>query len=328
MDLKNYEPRLVPEPNGFRNPGSSCYFNVVLQSIISCPSFAQVLIKNRDANEYKANPVVGYLLIMYDLIFKADPDVGDHQRANLLDEIAVYIWKAVFDKAIMREDSVKFTKGQECAREGFHLLLESLDGLKEIETLFLHRYQTLIFCPDCDEWVVDAKCEYTVFEVQPSLTSPQLPIFASIDPNYRKRQPMDQFLKKQNSYVDRDFKCPKCKKPGPMFQTTRLIMIPEILVVMSKKYAGMQKSHDVTAFPEIMMFDGKDPDATESNPEIIPMVYQAVSRIEHMGGMHGGHYNCHAMRAGRKWFRLDDSQIADGGFASTPNTYMVFYHIQ
>ena len=149
-------------------------------------------------------------------------------------------------------------------------------------------------------------------------------MFAGIDPNYKRAQPMDQFLKKQNSYVDKDFKCPKCKKPGPMFQTTRLIMIPEILVVMSKKYAA-QKSH-VTEFPEIMLFDGKDPDADA--PEIIPMVYQAVSRIEHMGGMHGGHYNCHSMRVGRKWFRLDDSQVADGGFESTPNTYMVFYHIQ
>ena len=322
MDMKKYDIAFVHMPFGFVNLGATCYFNALLQSIISCPAFEKVLIANRDVDEYKKNPVVQTMLTMYDML--AQNSVGGDNEQNLKN-IAPMVWKSVFDKAMTRKDNVKFTPGQECVREGFHLFLESLDGLDEIQNLFLHRYQTLIFCQDCDDWVVDKECEYTMFEVQSNLTSPQLPRFRNIDPNYEKVRPLDQFLMKQNNYVDKFHKCPKCGKLDERFQTTRLIMIPEILVVLSKKYdmGGRCKSYDVTDFPEVMRFNGKDDDGKS-----VPMVYQAVSRIEHIGSMSGGHYNCHALRNDKKWYLLDDSIVSEGLFKSTSNTYMVFYHLQ
>lgn len=325
--IRRYDADFVPPSFGCVNLGATCYFNALFQSIISCPAFTKVLIEHRDMAEYKSNPVVRDMLAMYDIAF--DRNLDPAQQAIMLRNFAPTIWRSVFDKASLRQDNVKFTNGQECAREGFHLFLEALDGLHDIQNLFLHRYQTLIFCADCDDWVVNTECEYTMFEVQPSLSSPQNPMFRNVDPNYGKKRPLDQFLKKQNSCTDEFFKCPRCNKADIKFQTTRLVMIPEILVVLAKKYdGGMRKSHEITDFPEMMAFDGKKTDDAKADDEPIPMIYRAVSQIEHMGSMAGGHYNCHALRQGNEWYCLDDTHVSGGRFGPTPNTYLVFYHIQ
>ena len=70
LSLKRYDAEYVPDPFGFRNLGATCYFNALLQSIISCPAFAKILIANRGVEEYKNNPVVGCMLSMYDIIFR------------------------------------------------------------------------------------------------------------------------------------------------------------------------------------------------------------------------------------------------------------------
>jgi len=321
--MNNYDSKYVPEPFGFKNLGATCYFNALLQSIISCPAFTRILVEQKDNEDYKNNPVVQPLVQMVDVM--NDDKIETKDKEKFFHGLAPTVWKAVFAKAMQRQDNVKFTPGQECAREGFHLFLEALDGLSEIQNLFLHRYQTLIFCQDCNKWVVNKECEYSLFEIQPSMISPQLFRFKEIDPNYNKKQSLESFLKKQNSYVDEFFRCPECKKVESKFQTTRLLMIPEILVVLSKKYdmRGRRKSHEVTEFPSELMFEGK----SEEGKEATPMKYDAVSRIEHMGSMNGGHYNCHAKRKDGKWYLLDDSSVAPGSFTPTKNTYLTFYHI-
>ena len=319
--MNKYDVRFVPEPFGFINLGATCYFNALLQSIIICPSFTRVLVENKEVKEYKENAIVGSLVEMAEIM--NNDAIPKDDKIIFFKSLAPTIWKAVFAKAMLRQDNIKFTPGQECAREGFHLFLEALDGLSDIQNLFLHRYQTLIFCQDCNKWVVNKECEYSMFEVQPSLISPQHPRFQNIDPNYNMKRPLDEFITKQNSYVDADFKCPECSKKQSMFLTTRLLMVPEILVVLSKKYdtQGLNKTNTVTDYTSELKFKGKN-DKNES----VEMVYKAVAQIEHMGQMGGGHYNCHALRKDGKWYKLDDSRVSAGEFKPTSNTYIVFYH--
>jgi ubiquitin C-terminal hydrolase len=319
--MNKYDSKFVPDPFGFINLGSTCYFNALLQCIISCPSFIRVLIKNKDVDEYQKNEVVISLIKMSDIM--NDINIPKNEKEIFFKNLAPTIWKTVFEKAILRQDKIKFTPGQECAGEGFDLFLDSLDGLSEIQNLFMHRYQTLIFCQDCNKWVVNKECEYSIFTVPPSLISPQHPRFQAIDPHYNLTRSLEDFLKKQNGYVDSDTKCPECKKKQSMFQTTRLLMIPEILVVLSKKYdtTGRRKTNTITNFPNELNFSGKGDDE-----KTIPMEYKAVAQIEHMGHIGGGHYTCNAMRKNGKWYNLNDTSVSDGEFKPTSNTYLVFYH--
>lgn len=320
--MNKYDSSFVPEPFGFINLGATCYFNSLLQSIISCPSFTKILVENKEVSAYNENPVASSLITMAEIM--NDDSISNNSKATFFKDLAPTVWKHVFASAMLRQDNVKFTPGQECAREGFHLFLESLTGLSEIQNLFLHRYQTLIFCQDCNKWVVNKECEYSMFEVQPSLISPQHPRFQNIDPHYNMKRTLEDFIKKQNSYVDADFKCPVCTKKQSMFQTTRLLMVPEILVVLSKKYdmLGRRKTNTVTDFSSELNFSGK---SSEKEPVLIK--YKAVSQIEHMGHMGGGHYNCNALRKDGKWYTLDDFSVREGEFKPTSNTYLVFYHL-
>jgi ubiquitin C-terminal hydrolase len=319
--MNKYEAKYVPEPFGFINLGATCYFNALLQSIISCPSFTRILVENKEVKEYKENTIAVSLVEMTEIM--NNDAIPKDDKAAFFKSLAPTVWRQVFAKARLRQDNVKFTPGQECAREGFHLFLESLSGLSEIQNLFLHRYQTLIFCQDCNKWVVNKECEYSMFEVQPSLISYQHPRFQGIDPFFNLKRPLGDFIKKQNSCVDEDFKCPLCIKKQSMFQTTRLLMIPEILVVLSKKYdiLGRRKTNTITDFPSELNFSGKGDDR-----DSVHMEYKAVAQIEHIGHMGGGHYNCNAMRKDGKWYKLDDSSVSAGEFKPTTNTYLVFYH--
>lgn len=316
--MSKYDLEFVPNPFGFINLGATCYFNSLLQSIISCPILLKTIMKHKDEEKYKENLIIQDLIKMHEIMISKEYD--ENLKMRFFHTLAPTIWKKVFTKAMQRKDNIKFSPGQECAREGFHLFLEALDGLEEIQKLFLHRYQTLILCEFCNDWVVDKKCEYSLFEIQPNLKTHQHPRFKEIDPHYNKERPLLEFLNKQNSYVDEDFRCPKCNEKGTKFQTTRLIMIPEILVVLSKKYDmfGRRKSYETTPFPENLEFSSNNKNKLN---------YKAVSRIEHMGNMGGGHYNCHSLRKDGNWYKLDDSQVSPGSFISTPNTYLVFYHI-
>jgi ubiquitin C-terminal hydrolase len=253
------------------------------------------------------------------------PKTPQYIKTNFFMRIAPAIWHLVFEHAMERQDKIKFTPGQECVREGFHLFLESLEGLDDLQNLFLHRYQTLIFCGVCNEWVVDKKCEFSLFEVQPDLKSPQLPRFQGIDPHYKKSRPLSEYLVKQNNYLEKGFRCPKCGDEDYKFQTTRLMMIPEILVVLAKKYdaKGLQKSQKITNFTKDLVFQKKKTD--EDTDE--DLHYTAVARVEHLGHMNGGHYKCHGLRKDKNWHLLNDSQVSPGSFESTSDTYMVFYHV-
>ena len=58
-----------------------------------------------------------------------------------------------------------------------------------------------------------------------------------------------------------------------------------------------------------------------------PLKYTAVARIEHYGNMNGGHYMCHALRGDGKWYCFNDSNVSEGSFEVTPNTYIVIYNL-
>jgi ubiquitin C-terminal hydrolase len=194
--------------------------------------------------------------------------------------------------------------------------MESLDEFGHIKNIFLHRYKTLIRCHKCDKWISDVENMYSIFEVQPDLKNEQLEKFKKYDTNTTVS--MKQFLTKQSSFVDKNYICSVCKNADEKYTIHCLVMVPEVLVVLSKKYTANKKLNIFTDFPYQLTFDGKDGDT---------LVYEAVSQIEHSGELNGGHYWAISKRK-NGWFTLNDNNINSTKFKPTNNTYIVFYHLK
>ena len=55
--MEKYDPDSELEPFGFNNMGATCYFNSMLQSMLSCTSFVNILLRNKDNAQYLCNHI-------------------------------------------------------------------------------------------------------------------------------------------------------------------------------------------------------------------------------------------------------------------------------
>ena len=303
MSLIPYNPSLELYPNGFKNLGATCYFNAVLQAMLSCTSFIDTILKLKTED-----PIIKALSEF--IYFNKD-----NKNIDVLHKYSPHIWQQMIKKLCKNKNisPQSFMRGQQCAGEGFHYLLESMEEFTDIQNLFLHRYKSLIHCFDCNKWVSEVECMYSLFEVEPNLKSEQLEQFQEF---HKEAQNMHEFLSKQDSYVE-DFICSKCKSRNPKYRVNMLVMVPEILVVMAKKYDKTAKLDIHTNFPEILTFKG--------NNGILK--YNAVAQVEHVGEKQGGHYWAICKR-NNGWFNINDMTVTSSKFQPTKNTYIVFYHLQ
>jgi ubiquitin C-terminal hydrolase len=315
--MQLYSKKFELMPFGFHNMGATCYFNAMLQSLLSCTSFTQELIQN--TNKYNNNPVAKKII---ELIKLATTEITSKENTQLQEQLKMYsptIWQEMIKFVSIKNkiSADNFMKGQQCAREGFHYLMDSLEEFNDIRNLFLHRYKNMIHCFGCKKWVSDISSVCNLFEVQPDLKTEQLDIFKKYDSDETK-QTLNKFLIRQTSYVDKFYMCPNCKNKDEKYKITELVMIPEILVVLSKKYISNHKLDIFTDFPKTMEF------AKNNNDKL---KYEAVSQIEHSGGLDGGHYWSVSRRKGG-WFNFNDNcYTSSTGFIPTNNTYIVFYHL-
>ena len=321
-------------PFGFNNLGATCYFNAVLQSLLSCTSFIDELLQKNNRKTHNKNPIAKLIIelietaIYYEDIYqkkfnKVTESPDDPSIIATISDIRVklnnyspQIWHQMVNNLchIKKIPVESFMQGQQCAGDGYNYLLESMEELNIIQNLFIHRYKSLIHCFTCDKWVSNVDCIYNIFDVEPNLQSEQIEQFKQY---HIPTTNMNEFLAKQTGYVDKDFICPECKGSGEKYRMNVLVMVPEILVVMSKKYTVEQKLDVYTEFPEQMVFKGNTND----------MIYEAVAQIEHAGGKNGGHYWTICKRK-NGWFNINDGTVTPAIFQPTKNTYIVFYHLK
>lgn len=304
-DLLPYNVEYVTKGKGFINLGATCYFNSILQCLMSCPSIFETLIQNKEVPHIRDNPLAKKLINLYNA-------ASSNQDIN---RSGIPVWQDILKISQKRNDNIKIDMGQQDAHEGLMMLLDVLDTLPEIKRLFEHRHRTRILCDVCKKWVVDKYETNLTFEVQPDLKTEQHIKFHAIDEYYNKQIPLNDFLRKQNGFVDKDYICPNedCKTRGQKFKTTTLTMIPEILPILIKKY----EQKIITPFPENLEFtinQGKQ-----------KLIYGLVAQSEHSGSRHGGHYWAIALRSDG-WKNINDTSVSDSRPGPTPNSYVLFYH--
>ena len=258
---------------GLNNIGNTCYFNSLVQSLLSLPIFNQFSISKKHDN---------LITNAYSKILEQTTrDVGELLRALMH----------------LRSGKTNLHFGaQEDANEGLVMLLDEI-GM-DVEHLFNVRYAVSLFCTNCNydsEVVVEtAKCEVFI--------------------DYYGDVPLKDYIMSHQN-IPEDYKCEKCGMKDKTVKCRNLRRISTFVVIVFKKY-DMKKLIEV---PTSFIIDGGAK----------KYKYEMRAQIEHLGVQSGGHYIAMGMRQdGNVYIFNDSSTTQSPGFKITPNTYMVFYHLE
>lgn len=279
IDIIKYDQQFSVQPVGFINVGASCYFNTIIQSMLSCTS-----IINRLKNAKQLSELEKIYLDLYYTIKRNQP----------INNILLKLYNMLLQQSNDRRDLVKFTRGQQDAHE---LLLFLLDYMPNIERLFTHRYLIQIRCMNCQKIVSRRYQTNTTIEIETNINN-------TIDTTTS--------IKKLHHKIE-DYKCDRCSVKGSSLSIATLTMVPEIIVIVFKKYQDKKN----IPFDTTLYF----PTANNTRK----LKYELVAQCEHSGNMHGGHYYAVCKRQDGT-FTLNDTHTSPSKFTSTPNTYMLFYH--
>lgn len=308
-DLLPYNNHFTVLANGMSNMGNSCYFNSILQCLLSCTSIFEVLKKNINNTNIKNNTLAKYLIILHNISCNNDNN----------DKICFLIWREIIQISQKRKDKIQMSLGgQQDAHEGLLMFLDAIDTIPCIKRLFEHRHLHRIFCNKCNQWVMNKYETNLIFEIQPDLKTEQDEMYKNIDDNFNKSIELNKFLMNQNGFIDDDYICPNsdCKKKGKKYKTTTLAMIPEILPIVIKKY----KEKILTLFPIKLEFT--------SEKLKKKFIYKLCAQSEHSGNMLGGHYWAICLRKENDnliWKMLNDNSVSDCNPGPTIHTYILFY---
>lgn len=197
-----FNPKLALQPTGFNNIGAICWFNSLLQCLMSCTALTQLFqnpaIQNKNA----------LCRAYYNLLQNPSPE------KSLL----------VLQQLVLKLRNKVFGMGQEDVNEGFVKLIDAFAS-SDIEYIMEHRFVITIKCPNCYEsW--KSKNDTSIFlEYYPS-GGEVLELNSDRILNFNETV---------NGVI-----CPTCKFKGDGFtRITRLTATPEILVLLFKnKYTG------------------------------------------------------------------------------------------
>lgn len=197
MELVPYNSEHTPVAQGMRNIGSTCYFNSMLQCILSCPSIYA---------RSKESP---------DVFAKIIKTLFDHAIAGQsTDRDCMQVYNAMLATALKNKENL--SHGQQDAHEGLMMLAELFMQIPPIYKLFLHRYQVTVTCNDCGEQVSETKDANIAIAVQLESVT-------------------ERSISYEESVLE-DYKCPKCSSMAAKTRVARLKLAPTILVLVFKKY--------------------------------------------------------------------------------------------
>ncbi len=137
--MKALEPIFLPNPAGLYNTGSICYFNSLLQVLISCTSLHTW--KSRSQNKLED---------AFEEFITNSISLDPMSSTKLLNILKLYC--------------PNFGNGQESASEALVLLLNTINNT-ELNNMFIHRFKYIIQCTNCSYKTEIVKDHSMIFEL-------------------------------------------------------------------------------------------------------------------------------------------------------------------
>jgi len=293
MSINIFKPiniEYLTTPYGLNNNGSLCYLNSLIQSLTSCTTFNEYMIKNKDTFIKKNNKLA-------QLFINIISSNLNNQNINI--NINIEILKEIIRLKQKENKNFNFL-GQQDSGHCFGFIIESLND-NNIYKMFYHKYKCDILCNTCKK-----------------NTSIQ------DDISYQFEIPMNENIDILSKNIRLnispliDYKCENCKNTNNIYKINRLLYIPPILIINLNKYFNKQLFN----FKKNLIFYN---DVIKKK-----YIYEIVSIIEHGGNMNGGHYISKSIKKENntiKTFLCNDSHYFKSDLKPTENSYLLFYHL-
>lgn len=272
---------------GFNNTGVICWFNALLQGLLSCKYFVHTIM-TREGNQ---NPIVLELQKLIKSIDRCENSSKVYDSVGVLRALLTVLRHK--EKQRYRE----FAGGQQSASEGFTLLLDYIDSA-ELNQFFTHKYEEQILCIETGKNEPDTTNHG--FNNQ----------FMVFDEESLMRDGLDSFIK-YHEHLLTDYKGTDPR--GTYKRVYGLKYLPKIVVILLNRYHRRN--------PNISLPPSFDMPSCLINGS---MRYKKVAEVDHAGSLGGGHYLAKVLR-NDKAYLCNDSTFVDYRLGTSPNTYMTFY---
>ena len=275
------------EPFGLINTGNTCYYNSLIQSLISCSSFRNTIINIVNNKQIQ---LLRYLKLLINEIYKLnDINLNNIQITTIYQLINQHVSCILQSITIQINSNIKhcnFGNGnQECSSETFIRLIELLNS-NNISVLFNNKQKITKVCPKCS----NESIEYSVS-----------PIFNIFLIKSSKKEFENGIINQTLPLIG--YKCNKCSTSIDLVQYS-LIVAPEIFVIHTNK---------CQYYPTKLNID--------------KIEYLLVSVVNHTGNNYGGHYTTDSLRQkNTKYYNFNDNSFNSININNNnPLAFLLFY---
>ncbi len=217
----------VPSPKGFGNTGAICWWNSLLQFMLTLSSINQAVVRARD--NLRGNP---FATAYVDLVERSIAGMVTTMESAHLFEL--------FKCRLVAMKSTANMNGQSCADEGYVLFIDALD-CPEVRNLTRNVYENTVMCTHCNKVTSSTRDDAN-----------QICLF-DLD-NVHDQVAFCRRVHVSNSNVD-VFTCAACNQKS--YNCTRYYIakvLREVIVIVLNKF----ESKSVVYYPDELVFPSNE----------------------------------------------------------------------
>lgn len=351
--MEELKSECLPEASGLTNIGQTCYFNSMLQALISCTSLSTLILQLKDTS-------TNQLLLEYSKLL-TNPNSNQ----------SITIWETMMRILVSTNKHPHFRNQQQDSHESLQIFLDLLSmNHPEINEIFNARYRYRTVCHECKFSTEKAHEDLSISLNQTDKIPETLMNRSTEITDYRCNSCTKEHLVKSNRQCvtcrkiyykilnnKKELMCQECQPNFvyllPSNYKTLLCEVCAVVYnilqtknpfydlickdcksIYNEKKTTATINYRLTKVSPVMIilfnkYQGKYlfpyPDKFTIGKET-KFTYQVVAQIEHSGGMEGGHYWAIASRKNGT-FTLNDSSASPGSLSPTESSYLVFYHL-